>query len=324
MNAIEATGERSSVLSLVMATAHRPARGSSARRSAGRYMMTLFSVVFTVLGLFATARVDGIELTKYSIETVEIPTPAGFRKYHPKTEAHFTDNFLRFDQLLSAIHLGRSAAVRWRDKGDLERLGYKKGSETVRWLDPGHLLWITWTTEPEGNFSYTYSGYVLLQVDGAQVQELFRDSIQSYASEHVWGNSNFELDATYSASSEVLTLIQTGQVRWTSEKRSLLDRPTPGNDEPEHGGEQTTKTVWHYRLAERRLAFISGEQSVEFPYELSAKAIASGLKVSLNDLVRLNPDLKRQTIVKVPLRTNDKIGAYKPEKSDGICDPACP
>ena len=71
----------------------------------------------------------------YWIESLEIPTPPGFQKDHPGSEAHFTDNFLRSEQLPSAIRLGRSAAVRWGKKGDLEQLGFKKGSETVRWLD---------------------------------------------------------------------------------------------------------------------------------------------------------------------------------------------
>jgi uncharacterized protein YceK len=262
------------------------------------------------------------DLSKFRMQTVEIPMSAEIKElYRFMHEFHLFQNVLRFQWAESDIDIARSASMRPLVDMGLEQAGFDPESLRIQWLDPGRLFWMKWETFPQGQGRYSKQGHLVLQIDGGSLKELFRDSIYAYGSGGMLDSSKVDLDIRYDPSIRELSLVRTTVLRGSSDEKRLFmeDQLTTDQGDTIYFGENSTQTVWRYRIENGRLRFVSGDYSAQLPKERSVLDVAEAFQTSAAKLRRLNPKLNDTDRVSGTLVLEDRIGPYAHQNDDGIC-----
>ncbi len=284
----------------------------------------LFAIIFFVSGCVSSENesIRKWDLTEYTVEKIEIPMPSSLKESHGwMKEFHLFKNVLRFDAMKSEIPLARSALMRPSAESAMEQAGFDPATLQMQWLDAGKLIWLKWKTFPQGQGAYTKQGHLVLQFDGRNWKELFRDSIYANGRAGVLNSSRFDLDIRYNSLKHILELVRSNVNSWSSEEKGFFLDNEFATDEGHtiYYGESKSRTVWNYRIQNRRLKFMSGERFADLPKDYSPSAIASVFDVSVEKLQRLNPKLNGKGQTKGTIQLDDKVGPYRHENDDGLC-----
>jgi hypothetical protein len=230
-------------------------------------------------------------------------------------------NFLVFSNSNIRVRLARSAIA-------MKELhyGFDPHNLKLRWLKTNELLLISWTTMSQGTGGYTYDGNIILQVDGSQLRELFRDNIES-VSKAGWSSQHFSsLKTAYNDENRTLhfTLQNTeinGDTKAPNPRYPFPFTETITFDDGQVGwrSEVTTMQTWDYRVAQGKLKFLRSNASVDLGGTAQpVEEIANNFHITRAKLDSMNPGLRAQTAVSGIVFVDMNCGPYKTSLYDGL------
>jgi hypothetical protein len=207
----------------------------------------------------------------------------------------------------AAIPLGRSFTGSWTD-GTVLKGGLDPRSLRLSWLEPGKLVLVTWGTDPEGLTNQRREGVIVLLWDGDRFRELVRDAFFSYGAVGAGNWMAVDLDVRWDATTQTMTLTRTVRDEVTEETHS----------------ESTTRHVWTSWLSGDRLEQVGSARYVDLAERTPVDEVARQAGITVDDLIRLNPELDRGGRARGRIRIADAIAPYEHENDDGICEAPCP
>lgn len=287
-------------------------------------MVARLVAALVVLAGCAVARAASTELA-HRIVTREISTlPTQLAQaLPPARRTRLVWNDVVLDGVSAAIPLGRSLTVYLTDGTAMKR-GFDARSLRLSWLEPGKMLLITWGTDPEALSNQRREGVIVLRRDADGFRELFRDAFYAFGYVGAGNSMAVDLDVRWDPVTQTLTLGRTVRAQSTEEPDDLgaADENRHGESTAYH--ESTTRDVWTSRLEGDRLAPVGSARYVDLAGRAPLEQVARQSGVTVDELIRLNPELDRGGSARGRIRIAGSIAPYQPENDDGICEAPCP
>lgn len=257
------------------------------------------------------------DLARRRIVTREIPQlPAELEQaLPPKRKTQLVWNDLVLDGVPAPILLGRSFAEYSTD-GSVATRGFDRRSLRLSWLEPGKLLLITWGTDHDALTNQRREGTIVLLRNGDRFRELFRDAIYSFGS--VGGGNSMAIDLVvrWDPTTETMTLTRIVREHGTAETEEV-DSAHGGHDKATRYLESTRRDVWTSRLVGDHLEQVGSARYFDLAERTPVGEVADEAGISVDELVRLNPELERNGSARGRIRVAGAIAPYKHE-NEGI------
>ena len=260
----------------------------------------------------------------HRLVTREIPTlPTQLAQaLLPGDETRLVWNDLVLDGVSAAIPLGRSLTVYSTD-GTLVKRGFDARTLRLSWLEPGKMLLITWGTDAEGLTNQRREGVIVLRRDGDGFRELFRDAFFSYGYVGAGNSMAVDLEVRWEPAIQTMTLSRTVREQSTDEPEEVGSVDEAGGGQSTYH-ESTTRDVWTSRLAGDRLEPVGSARYLDLAGRTPVDEVAERGGITVDELIRLNPELDRGGSARGRIRIAGAIAPYEPENDDGICEGPCP
>ena len=218
-------------------------------------------------------------------------------------------NVLHVDGLPAGVQTDFSAHCRSASKSEQPDYGFDPSTVKVQWLDETNLLYVSWSGFSfYGSGRYRFEGHVVVRVLNGQVSELLRTTFQAYGRAGVCGEGSTTFNVERDQRSGELSFVQVDSV----------DTPTTAKG----GGceQDQVKKEWRYKLTGEGLVYAGGRSWWEIcDRSLAPKVIATERHLSLAQLHRLNPDLKKERLWTGWILIGDHLPPYKPDH-DSVAD----
>lgn len=241
----------------------------------------------------------------------------------PARKTRLVWNDLVLDGMSAAIPLGRSLTVYSTDGTVLKR-GFDARSLRLSWLEPGRMLLVTWGTDSEALTNQRREGVIVLLLDGDRSRELFRDAFYSFGGAGAGNWMAVDLDVRWDATTQTMTLSRTVREEHTGESEEVGAVDEAGRRESTSHYESATRDVWTSRLAGDHLEQVGSARYVDLAGRTPVEEVARRGGITVDELVRLNPELDRGGSARGRIRIAAAIAPYELENDDGICEAPCP
>lgn len=261
----------------------------------------------------------------HRVVTREISTlPVQLEQALPPTrKTRLVWNDLVLDGVSPAIPLGRSFTAYSTD-GTVMKRGFDARSLRLSWLELGKVLLITWGTDSEALTNQRREGVIVLLRDGDGFRELFRDAFYSFGSVGAGNSMAVDLDVRWDPATQIMTLSRTVREQHTEEPEEVGSDDEAGRGEWTSYHESTTRDVWTSRLSGDRLEQVGSARYVDLAGRTPVEEVAHRSGITVDELIRLNPELDRGGSARGRIRIAGAIAPYELENDDGICEAPCP
>lgn len=247
----------------------------------------------------------------------------------PTRRTRLVWNDLVLDGMSAAIPLGRSLTMYSTD-GSVMKRGFDARSLRLSWLEPGKMLLITWGTDSEALTNQRREGVIVLRRDGDGFRELFRDAFYSFGYVGAGNSMAVDLDVRWDPTTQTMTLSRTVREQATAHEQPAAEPDDAGSTDGAGRGESTsyhestTRDVWTSRLEGDRLEQVGSARYVDLAERTPVEKVAEEGGITVDELIRLNPELDRGGRARGRIRIAGAIAPYEIENDDGICEAPCP
>ena len=234
-------------------------------------------------------------------------------------------NLLVFSNSSIRVPLARSGLF---DFGGVPRedIGFDPASLKLEWLKEDELLWISWTTFRLGSGGYTHDGHVILQIQGDQSRELFRDCFESIAKGGWAAQYYSSLNISYSESTRIFTFSRrstaiNGNMGVPDIRHPFPFTTTFTNDDGQVAYISKVHTIgrWHYKPAGSKLKFLRGSSAVDLGDEAQQiEEIVKGFHITRAALELMNPGIRGQHKATGVVFLDKKLEPYETSSDDGL------